>query len=887
MSLKILSTKLFIPPPRSTLVSRLRLLELLNSGANGKLTLISAPAGYGKTTLLSEWISQGDLPFAWLSLDPQDNDLGRFLAYLVASLQTIHLNVDIYSFEKLQIPQPNNIEEVLIPLINQISTVDRNFILVLDDYHLIKNQEIHNTIAYLLDNQPSQMRLVIVTRTDPPLRLSILRARGELCEIRAEDLRFTEQESIRFLNQSMGLDMSPLDIAILTEKTEGWIAGIQLAAVSLQKHPDRHAFVTAFAGDDRYIADYLLDEALLSQPPHIQNFLLQTSILDQLNAPLCDVVTERNDSQAILVELEHSNLFLIPLDNQRVWYRYHNLFVEFLRIRLKQMDHISTVDLYRRASSWYWQQQLISEAVRLALIAGDSEMVAQLVEGHLLAIVSTSELYQLNQLLTSLPDDAITGNPWLALAMAWGMAYIGELDSTALLLEKIESNLPGLSDTTQNRLKGRILVLKSYLSGSRRDYTVSIQFAQDALNLLPDNDLSMRCFTLLIIGNAYRFGGDLHRAIDLHNDALSLSQEAGDIFLSVMILSRLIGIYQAVGQLNRAYKTGMRALEMVETYQNMTGLQSFVMGYLKLRLFGVYYERNELELAMQCAEVGLDLARQWGGYDSISLGYFNFAQIYQALGNYRLSDDYLREFKVTYPWEHRIQYKFASAIEAEIQLKAGNLYWASEWFESCGVNTSDRIQFLSLRFYDVMTQVLIARGRLSDAQDLITQVLAFTVQAGAVEYQIRLLGRMALVFKNQGNESSAMETLEYALSLAAPEGYLRSFLDQGEPMAQLLYQASLQGIHPLFCNQLLEQFPTIDKRNNPSPTGLLESLSNREVEVLKLIAEGYTNHEIAQELVLSLYTIKSHARNIFSKLGVKNRTEAVTRARLFGLLARD
>lgn len=884
MALKILSTKLYIPPPRSNLVSRPRLLDLLSRKTDGKLILVSAPAGYGKTTLLSEWINQSDLPFAWLSLDSQDNEINRFLTYLIASLQTIGLTIDDQASGMIQVQQQDIIEGILIQLINRISVAEKNFLVVLDDYDLIQNQKIHNTIAYLLDNQPSKMRLVILTRTDPPLRLSKWRALGELCEIRAEDLRFTEEEAIRFLNRSMGLDLSPIEAAALTEKTEGWIAGIQLAAISLQKHPDRHAFINTFAGDDRYISDYLVDEVLLTLPPHIQNFLLQTSILDQLCEGLCNAVTERNDSQEILTELECSNLFLIPLDNQRNWYRYHKLFVDLLQVRLNQSKQISKVDLYRRASLWYWQHQLIFEAVKQAIMAGDAEMVARLIEGHLLAIASTSELVLLNQLLNSLPEYTVKGNPWLSLAKAWSMAYLGQLDSTESLIVWTKSALIGLPETMQNRLNGRILVLEAYLAGSRRDYPASIQFAHDALRLLPDNELSMRSYTLLIIGNAYRFDENLLLAMAYHKDAFELSEEAGDTILSVMILSRLIGIYKAVGQLNLAYKTGMQALEMVEDFQNITVSQSFIMGYLKLRLCGVYYERNELEMAINCAEIGLDLVRQWGGYDSISLGYLNIAKIYMALGNYQLSNDYMREFKATYPWEHRIQYKFVSAIEAEIQIKAGNLLRAMELLESCEIDTNDRVQFLTLQFYDVLTQVLIASGQLSDANNLLRRLLAFAEKAGAVEYEIRFLGRKALVLKKIGDESSAMETLEQALSLAAPEGYLRSFLDQGDSMAQLLYQASLQGIHPLFCNQLLEQFPTIARHYVPSPTDLLEPLSNREIEVLNLIAEGYTNREIAQALVLSLYTIKSHARNIFSKLGVKHRTEAVARARLFGLL---
>ncbi|UCF59714.1 MAG: hypothetical protein JSV37_08055 [Anaerolineaceae bacterium] len=886
MSTQILTTKLHIPYPSSNLVSRPRLLKRLNEGWNRKLTLISAPAGYGKTTLLSEWISTSEMPFCWLSLDEQDNDLNRFLSYIIASLDSI-FEFDEQITSEYQSHSPDDLSRLMIPLINQVSDSEGHSSLVLDDYHLIENQQIHEAVIFILENIPPNMHLVIVSRADPPVRLAQWRARGELSEIRVADLRFTIEEAMHFLNQSMGLDLTVPDVTTLTDKTEGWIAGLQLAAISLQNHPDRPTFVSTFAGDDRYIADYLLDEALQWQPNHIQTFLLQTSILDRLCAPLCDFVTDRNDSRGILKELERSNLFLVPLDNQRNWYRYHHLFADLLRIRLKQEGRESMVDLYQRASSWHEQREMLSEAVRLSLLGGDAERVARLMEGHLLTIVSTSELSTLNRLLATLPKSTISGNPWLILAMAWGMVYEWKFEIAELLLDKIASTLHVLDEITKDRLKARISVLQSYIAGSRRDYARSIRIAQNALRDIPDNDLSIRSFTLLIIGNAHRFEGNLSRALEFHHDALRLSEEARDTALSVIILSRLTDISRLMGQLNRAYQSGRQALEMVEIYQKQTGTQSFISGYLKLRLSDVYYERNELEMALQYVEVGLDLARQWGAYDSTSLGYFNSSKINQALGNYRQAHNSLREFKETYPSEQRRQYQIASALEAEIHLRTGNLAGANEWMDTSGLGLSDRIQFLDFQFYDVLTQVLFARDQLSDAQVLLERLLKIGEETGAVEYEIRMLGRIALVLQKQGDEDEAIDLLARALNLAAPEGYLRTFIDQGEPMAQLVYQASLRGINPAFCNQLLDGFPIPVVPDQVSQDDLVEPLSNREVEVLTHIAEGDTNQEIAQNLHLSLYTVKSHARNIYSKLGVKNRTEAVAKARLLGILPKN
>ena len=891
MTTPILATKLFIPPPRPNQVSRPRLLICLQEGLARKLTLISAPAGFGKTSLLSEWISKSDHPVCWLSLDEGDNDPGRFLSYLVASLQQIGIEFDKHVVAFLQ---SHNVEDfkaydtetLLISLLNRISEERQHFFLVLDDYHLIENKAVHKALTFLLDNLPRQMHLIIATRTDPSIRMAQMRARGEMCEIRAADLRFSLEEASEFLNQSIGLGLSSSDLSTLIDKTEGWITGLQLAAISLQGHQYKEAFVRAFAGDDRYIADYLLDEALLRQPFHIQTFLLQTSILDRLNAPLCDALTCRSDSRCILVELERANLFLVPLDNQRNWYRYHQLFTELLHARLIQKYANTMNDLYHRASLWYEEQGMLSDAVRLALLGNDSVRVAQLVEGHLLAVVSTSELAVMNQLLSSLPED-LGSNPWLALARAWGMAYVWQFDRAESFLEKAISNLINFDEQIQGRIRGRILALRSYIAGSKRDYSDSIHIAQDALQHLPEDDLSMRSFTLLIIGNAYRFSGDSTRAIQFHHDALHHSEEARDTILSVIILTRLIDIYRMSGNLNRAYRTGMRALKIIEGYERQTSAQSFIIGYLKLRLCTVYYERNELGLALQSAETGLDLIRQWGAYDSISVGYINLAKIYLASRNYTQAMNCLREFKETFPAEDRLQYKIASALEAEINLHDGNLKRASDWLESCSYCQTHGFQVEKIQIYDVMAQIYIARGQYSDARGLVERLLSFAQETTTIEYEMRARGKLALVLQATGQEEAAITMLECALDQAASEEYRRVFLDQGQPMAQLLYQAASRGIQPEFCNQLLAEFPSAPQPGSELQDELIEPLSDRETEVLRHIALGSTNQEIAQELVLSLYTIKSHARSIYSKLGVKNRTEAVAKARLVGLLPRD
>lgn len=886
MTTPLLKTKLHAPPVRPKLVQRRPLIERLNSDRDWKLALVCAPAGFGKTTLLSEWIVGGGshTHIAWLSLDQQDNDPRRLLMSIVACLQSIPIGMSEYLSAVPSSQQSDDLNVLLTRLINQILTGATPFALVLDDYHVIHDPRVHGVLTYLLDHLPQNMHLVIATRSDPPLRLAQRRARGELCEIRAQDLRFTVDEATHFLNQCMGLALSPSEVAILSEKTEGWIAGLQLAAISLRTHPDRQAFFSAFAGDDRHIVDYLLDEVLDQQTAQIQTFLMETSILDQFCAPLCDAVTGGSHSQVILEDLERNNLFLVPLDHQRNWYRYHHLFGELLRARLRRAEGDVPAELYRRGSAWYEQQQVISEAVKLALLADDTQRVAQLMEGHLLAIVSTSELSVMNQLLASLPKETIRRNPWLAVAMAWGKAYVWQLESVEPILEMAKSALTDLDQVTRHWLEGRILVLQSYVAGCRAEYRESIRIAQDALKVIPVHDLTMRSFAVLIIGNAHRHRGNLELSIAFHTEALRLSEEGRDAILSVIIMARLVDLNRLTGHLNGAYKIGAQALQMVEQYQEQTGRPSFVLGYLQLRLTGAYYERNDLGMAMQLNRAGLDLVRQWGAYDSTSLGYFNLARVHGALGSYPDAISCLREFKETLSSAGHRQYRIASAIEAEIRIRAGDLQRASEWMTSCGPDSKQPIQFQDYQFFDVLAQVLVARGDLSEARALLEQLLTIAEESGAVEYQIRTLGRMALVLRKQGSDENAVDTLARALDLAATEGYQRAFLDQGESMAQLLYLAALRGIRSEFCNQLLTHFPSPTEPGAVPQDGLIESLSDREVQVLELIAEGLTNQEVAQALFLSLYTIKSHARNIFGKLGVKNRTEAVAKARLLGLL---
>jgi LuxR family maltose regulon positive regulatory protein len=490
-------------------------------------------------------------------------------------------------------------------------------------------------------------------------------------------------------------------------------------------------------------------------------------------------------------------------------------------------------------------------------------------------------------LLSSLPEDKFSEDPWLALASAWGLAYEGDLDQAQMLLKLAATGSEDPDGENRPRLKGRILVLQAYLAGSGADYPQSVQFAREALKELPESDLSIRSFTILIIGNAYRFEGKLKDALHYHQEALQLSERARDTSLSVIILSRLVEIYRITGQVELSCGKGRETLALIEQHQYKIGVTTFIEGYLKLRLSRSYYERNELEQAYQSAETGLELAKQWGAYDSLSLGYFNFCEIYQAMGDAEKAGSYLQEFMQKFPFESRFQYRTALAYQAELALRIGDVQSAEHWAQSSGLQVSDNIPFLLYKFYDVLAQVLIAQKKYADARPLMEKLLRTAVESGAVELEIQARGRMALMLMEAGDEKSALEMFTPALNLAAAGKYMRTILDLGDEIAQGILIAAKKGIQVAYCSDLLENIQPAKTAGCAERQVLIEPLSSRENDVLGLIALGYSNQEIAEELTLSLYTIKSHARNIFSKLGVKNRTEAVARARRLGVLPQE
>ena len=889
MSSPLLTTKLYIPSLRHGIISREKLIEQLNTGRESKLILISAPAGYGKTTLLAEWIKQQSNSVCWISLDELDNDLKRFFSYLIASLQTIDITIPESLLAKLIDQRSETVTEFITHLVYQITPLSKTIYLVLDDYHLITNPEIHQGLSYLLENLPPEMHLIIAARSDPLLRLAKLRAQGELCEIRVNDLRFSIGEAAQYFNDQMGLGLTLSDISTLMQKTEGWIVGIQLAGISLQNNPDKHQFVLSFAGDNRFIADYLFDEALHRQPYHIRTFLLQTSILERFNAPLCDAVTQQENSQAILAELDRANLFLVPLDDQRNWYRYHHLFRELLQNRLKQTLPEIILHLHTRASLWFKANNLLADAITHAVDANLINWVVSLTEEMAIHRMYAEELTNLIKWLDRQTEDIFRQHPWLLVARGWAYMNSGRFNVILSTLENIEGVLSSQSypPALVDRIQGHTSAIRAYyweLTGY--DPGSFIEEAENALQLLTERDIHLRTFIAIRLANGLSFIGNLPRAIQVLQEAGNASKAAGDGLLAVTALSEMSNLQMANGQLHQAHKNILKIKDYAEILAKKEGRKPASMGILYRHLSNIKYELNKLPEAKAFASLAVESCQQHGEREALYIAYIVMAKVYFGLGEYRKSDQFLDQAMQI------IENYFPNGIATVTNFR-NHFHLLQErtddtkiWVQERGLNPRDDFDYTCRLEYQNYARLLAIQGNYLDALQTINATLDIISKVKARWHWLRAKIIQAKILYLMKKPEEALKAIKAALGMANQEGYIRSFVDEGEVIAQLLYQAAQKGIYPEYCNLLLENFEYKSEKSRSHPD-IIESLSKRELEVLHHIAQGCSNQEIAHKLVVSLYTVKSHARNIYGKLGVKNRTEAVAKARLYGLLPED
>lgn len=895
--MSLLRTKLYIPPVRSKFVSRPRLIERLNAGMTRRLILVSAPAGFGKTTLMSEWVSQAKAPVAWVSLDEGDNDAARLLVYVVAALQTIEAKVGEGIVGALQSPQPPPTEWLLTALLNEATDISDNFALILDDYHVIKAPPIHEALAFLVEHMPSQMHLFIVGRADPPLPLPRLRIRGELAELRAADLRFTFDEAVAFFNEVMGLDLSAEHVAALETRTEGWAAGLQVAALalqglmaqevrSLQSRGDTVSFIQAFTGSHRYIMDYLVEEVLQRQPEAVQSFLLQTAVLDRLTGPLCNAVcsegadgAEGGDGQAMLEALDRANLFVVPLDDERRWYRYHRLFADLLRTRLEQrLGEPGLRTLHRRASDWYERNGLIAEALDHALAARDFERAARLIEQVAWAMLTRGEMTTLLIWLDALPDELVRKRPWLCVFNAWALLFTGQLNAVEPRLRDVERHA-GL-DASSQAVLGHVAAIRAYVARLQGDVPRAVALSRSALERLPEDNLRLRGAITLNLGLAHWMAGHPVEAGRVMAESAAISQVAGDMYLTLVAISMLGQAQEMQGRLREAIETYRRAVQLTAGHGERP--PPFA-GLAYLGLAGPLCEWNDLDGAKRHVMTALELGERGGSVETLQGACSTLWRVRQAQGDVAGALHALQKAKQLAREHYPAAVPLVAASEARWSLAQGDLAAASRWAEESGLRADDNVSFQQEAEYLTFARVLTAQGKADEALQLLGRLYQAAQAAKRMGIVIEILTLQALALQAQGDLDRAVSALEQALSLAEPEGYVRLFVEEGEPAAMLLRAAASRGIAPDYVNRLLMAFG-VPEYGHPYTSALVEPLSERELEVLHLVATGLSNREIADELIIALSTVKSHTNSIFGKLGVKSRTQAVAQARALGLL---
>ena len=928
MSAPVLATKLYIPQPRPQVVHRARLIDRLQAGLQRALSviLISAPAGFGKTTLVSEWIASltpTPLPLgegvgvrvAWLSLDEGDNDLARFLTYLVAALQTIAPKVGEAALGALQSAQPPPTDVLLTALLNDITTLG-DVVLVLDDYHAIESPPIDEALTFFVDHLPPQLRLVIASREDPPLPLARLRARGQLIELRAADLRFTAAEAADFLNQSMGLGLSTDDITALETRTEGWIAGLQLAALSMQGRSDTAGFIQAFTGSHRFVLDYLMEEVLQRQPEHVRSFLLQTSILSRLNASLCNAVcstgtgvTARTDGRKTLETLERGNLFIVPLDDQRQWYRYHHLFADVLQARLieEQADRVS--EIHRRASEWFEQNDLPAEAIRHALLARDFDRAANLLERVWLAMDLSYQSAAWLRWAQQLPAELIRIHPVLCLGYAWALLNGGELEASESHLrdaelwlepsDELAAQMVVVDEAEYRSLPASIASARAYRALALGDISGTIKYARQALALAREDDRIRRTQALALLGMAEYASGDLQSAERSLLIFQATARQGGDIASALGITFILANIWLARGRLREAVSAYQQVLQLATNREALPiGTSDLYRGLSELLC-----EQGDLDNAVQnlltAQKVG-ELSTLTGWLHRLGVAQ---ARLMAAQGDLSGALDLLDEAERQYV-RNPLPDQPIAAMKARVWIRQGRLSEALTWAREQGLSPDDDLHYLREFEHLTFARVLIARYRIARdegsvraALRLLDRLLQAAEDGGRTGSVIEVLMLQALAYHAQGNTPSAITSLERALSLAEPEGYVRLFVDEGEAMRLLISdfrfwiekqgQREGQRLAKYAENLLvaLGQPIVVAQSKIPNPKSeILEPLSERELEVLKLLGTELSGPEIADRLSVSLNTVRTHTKNIYSKLDVSNRRAAIHRAEDLGLL---
>jgi LuxR family maltose regulon positive regulatory protein len=933
----LLSAKLRIPPPRTDMVARPRLFIRLDAALQYRLLLLIAPAGFGKTSLLSSWIHQkaegsgqkaeqavGMSPsanFAWLRLDERDNDPTRFWSYVVAALDPFCPGAGDHALAMLRSPQPPPPEVYLAALLEELAALEQPLILVLDDYHEIGSDAVQEGLAFFLEHMPPALHLLIAGRSDPPLSLARLRVRGQLAEIRAADLSFTPDECAVLLQalQVSGLDATA--IRSLSERTEGWAAALQLAALSLREQADPITFIAAFAGSNRLLVDYLAEEVLARQPAEQRDFLLRTAILEQLCAELCAVTLDWPAPEGIararemLGQLEQAGLFLLPLDEERRWYRYHQLFAEFARARLAETLGGEAKALHTRAASWYAGQGYVPEAVTHALDGNDLNQAVTLIETHARPLLLRSEVATVLAWLEELPAELVQSRPGLTIIRAWGLAISGQLDAADIAVRESELLLvadPQPEDErwaryppfTRRNFRSEVLAVHATLAGLRRDVPQTITLANQALAMIPADSVQVRSVVALMLGSAYHFSGDCAAATSAFQEAVTAARAGGNIIILMFALHQIGLLQKQQANLRLAERTFRQALDEAAQYYpprpNRPTRPAPVAGAAYVGLGTLAYEHNDLEAAERWLRDGILLGRQGENIEILLMGPIYLARVQQARGETAAAEATMQTAvqRARRTGVARL-INWLHAEQARLWLMQGRLETVAAWAAAADYtgrhySYDDTPDYLREIDYMALAQLAIGQGQPMLALPLLERMLTLAEQQARQGSVIELLALQACALHGLGRSEAALAGLLAALQAAAAEEYLRTLVDLGEPLRTLLSAAyrelagnSRRHAEQLqYIRRLLEAFPRLIEALPPVEPipELVETLSEREIEVLCLIANGLSNQEIADRLIVGLSTVKKHINNAYGKLQVNSRTQALIRARELGLI---
>jgi len=926
----LLATKLSALPVRTGLIPRSHLIERLDAGLRCNLTLVAAPAGFGKSTLVSLWLHDRQQLFAWLSLDERDNDPVQLWTYIVGALQTLHKDLGRNAQVMLREPEPPSWRVLVTTIINDLVTlfptaeaVDSPLVLLMDDYHAITNPVVHQSLDFLLDHLPPSLHLVIATRIDPPLSLPRRRSRQEVHEVRASDLRFGPEEVTEFLNGVMHLELSAPEIAALETRTEGWATSLHLAALSVQQHEDPSGFIASFTGDDRHVVDYLIEEVFMHQPEHVQRFLLRTSIFDRFCGPLCDATVgdeetrSVRDSQGMLKYLEQANLFLVPLDNRRGWFRYHHLFADLLRSRLHRLHKSEVEGLHRRAGAWFESQSLVDEALHHILAAGDNTWAARLVERvGAAALWEDGAARSVQRWLETLPEEAVRARPRLCLLYAWPLYSQGRLDtldsyllSAQAPLHPSEGERDGQPETATGlaneksadeqqesealRIMSEVRALRALAALRRGSFSQALELTEDALTRLPKHRLRLRGLLAYALGQVNFRHGEMKAAQAAFTEATALGWTSKKPFMAVASLVYVILTLALQGCLREADQTCCQ-LEQRLIEQGRTDIPIAATLYVFKGWF--LLERNDLQAAAEQAVEAVERSKPWANDRSI-FSYVMLARILNAQGDidgaHQALDDAAKIEQQLQYTRFRTNMPPVAAYRARLWLGHDDVAAAARWAREERLSPHDEVSFQHEVEHLTLARVLIAQNQADDALGLLKRLRQAAEAGGRFLRVLETRVLEALALHAQRKTDAALEVLEEALRQAEPEGLIRVFVEEGLPMARLLYLATTQEIVPDFAHTLLEVFTeTTEMRNVGArkreraaiPSDLIEPLTDRELEVLALIAEELSNQEISDRLFISINTVKTHVRNVYGKLGASRRSQAVGQAQALGIL---